>query len=58
MRTALSYPSTYPLKWVLTSYGTRIHYGIFLNGKLYTQIKEYNNRVNYLGAVTTVIVNL
>ncbi|VDI18559.1 Hypothetical predicted protein [Mytilus galloprovincialis] len=42
----------------LTTYNTGIHYGIVLNGKLYTQIKEYNNGVNYQGATTTVIVNL
>lgn len=41
------YEGLYIVSVSLTAYDTGIDYGIFLNGKLYTQIEEYNNGVNY-----------
>lgn len=43
---------------LLNALNTRVNYQIYLNGHVYANVKEYDNKVLYQGGAITVVVNL
>lgn len=48
----------YSVSILLNAYNTNVNYQIYLNGNVYAQVNEYNNKALFQGGAITVILNL